>query len=218
MAEFKDEKDLARFLQCSSILEARVANAYKHLADRVKNTTAKFLLQHIIYDTFKHSDMLRGIGNTVARLKVNAEDCEGIWGEVWKALIEDSIRELSQKNKITNREFASHIDAMKKLESYFAEEYLTTLHTRTIKLIAQQHHIDLGSYTTILEWIVEDEKRHEQTLAMIRNIITDQRKPNLTKQNSHRLQPARTNAARRANNGLKTANPQRKPRKLAKKV
>jgi rubrerythrin len=178
MAEFKDEKDLARFLQCSSILEARVANAYKHLADRVKNTTAKFLLQHIIYDTFKHSDMLRGIGNTVARLKVNAEDCEGIWGEVWKALIEDSIRELSQKNKITNREFASHIDAMKKLESYFAEEYLTTLHTRTIKLIAQQHHIDLGSYTTILEWIVEDEKRHEQILIMINNIITKQRKRN----------------------------------------
>jgi rubrerythrin len=178
MAEFKDEKDLARFLQCSSILEARVAKAYKHLADRVKNTTAKFLLQHIIYDTFKHSDMLRGIGNTVARLKVNAEDCEGIWGEVWKALIEDSIRELSQKNKITNREFASHIDAMKKLESYFAEEYLTTLHARTIKLIAQQHHIDLSSYTTILEWIVEDEKRHEQILTMINNIITKQRKRN----------------------------------------
>lgn len=154
----------------------------------------------------------------MARLEVNAEDCERTWGKVWKALVTDSIQELSETNKVTNKELASRIDAMKNLESYFAEEYLTTLHTRTVKLIAQQQDIDLGNCNTVLEWIVEDEKRHEQTLAMIRNIITDQRKPNLTKQDSHRLQPARTNAARRANNGLKTTNPQRKPRKLAKKV
>jgi rubrerythrin len=215
MAQFKDKKDLARFLQCSSILEERVANAYKHLADRVENNTVKFLLQYIMHDTSKHSEVLRGISSTMARLEVNAEDCERTWGKVWKALVTDSIQELSETNKVTNKELASRIDAMKNLESYFAEEYLTTLHTRTVKLIAQQQDIDLGNCNTVLEWIVEDEKRHEQTLAMIRNIITDQRKPNLTKQNSHRLQPARTNAARRANNGLKTANPQRKPRKLA---
>lgn len=176
MAQFKDKKDVASFLQCSSILEERVASAYKHLADRVENTKVKFLLQYIIHDTFKHSEILKEIGNMIARLEVKAEDCERTWGEVWKTLFTDSMRELFKKDKITNKELASHIDAMKNLESYFAEEYLTTLHTRTIKLIAQHYHIDLGSYNTILEWIVEDEKRHEQTLAIIRNIIK-QREP-----------------------------------------
>lgn len=218
MAQFKHEIDLARFLQCSSILEERVANAYKHLADRVENTTAKSLLQYIIHDTYKHSEVLRDIGNTIARLEAtNGEDYERTWGKVWKALVTDSMQELSQKDKITNKDLASHIDAMKNLENHLAEEYLTTLHTKTVKLIAQQHDIDLGNCNTILEWIAEDEKRHEQILTMIKNIITKQRKPNLTKQNSHRLRPARTNAARRVNNSLKTANLQRNPRTPSQK-
>jgi anion-transporting ArsA/GET3 family ATPase len=186
MAQFKREKDLARFLQCSSILEARVAKAYKHLADRVENTAAKFLLQYIMHDTSKHSEVLKGISSTIAKLEVNAKDCEETWGEVWKTLILDSIKELSQKDNITNEELASHIDAMKNLENYFAEEYLTTLHIKTVKLIAQQYDMDLCDYNTIIEWIAEDEKRHEQTLTMVKNIITKQRKPNLTKQTSHR--------------------------------
>jgi len=182
MAKFRDKKDLARFLQCSSILEERVANAYTHLADRVENATVKFLLQYIIHDTSKHSEVLRDIGNTLAKFEVNAKDCERTWGEVWKTLITDSTQEFSQKSKITKKELVSYIDAMKNLESYFAEEYLTTLHTRTIKLIAQHHHIDLCNYNTILEWIAEDEERHKETLTMIKNTITRQRKPNLTKQ------------------------------------
>jgi rubrerythrin len=168
----KREKDLARFLQCSSILEARVANAYKHLRDRVDNTTVKSLLQYIIHDTYKHSEVLGDIGNAIARLEVNAEECEGIWGETWKTLVANAIQELSQKDKITNKDLASHIDAMGSLENYLAEEYLTALHTKTVKLIARQFGIDLRNYKTILEWIVEDEKRHEQTLTMIRDAIT----------------------------------------------
>ena len=218
MTQFKDEKNLARFLQCSSILEGRVANAYKHLADRVENNTVKSLLQIIIHDTSKHSEILRDIGNTIARLDVNVEDCERTWGEVWKTLITDSMQELFQKNKITNKDFASHIDAMKNLENYVAEEYLTTLHIMSVKLIAQQYDIDLGNYNTILEWIVEDEKRHEQILNMIKNIITKQEKPSLAKLNRRRPQPTRTDVAHRANNSLKSANSPRNPRNPSKEV
>jgi rubrerythrin len=80
MAQVKHEKELARFLKCSSILEAKVANAYKHLADRVENATAKFLLQYIMHDTSKHSEILKDISNTIARLELSAQDCEVIWG------------------------------------------------------------------------------------------------------------------------------------------
>lgn len=214
MAQLKDEKALVRFLQCSSILEGKVANAYKHLAERVENTTVKSLLRYIANDTSKHSEILGDIGNTIAGFEASIEDYERTCGKVWKTLIMDSMRELSKRNTITKEELASHIDAMKNLESYFAEEYLTALHTKVVKFIAQQQDIGLHDCSVILEWIIEDERRHEQTLMMIKDISTEQREPSLTKQTTinHSLLEHKQ-LARRAENNLKIVNSQRNPRK-----
>lgn len=174
MGHFEDEKDLARFLLCSSILEGRVADIYKDLVGRMEHITAKFLLQYIMHDTSKHSEVLRNIADSIARLEENALDCEKTWGETWENLTSDSMLELS-KNKVAYEELVSHIDAMNKTESLFEEEYITVLHTTIVKLFAQQHNIDLRNCNTILEWIVEDEKRHRKILIMIKEIVTKQR-------------------------------------------
>ena len=74
-----------------------------------------------------------------------------------------------EKNKISHSELTSIINGLEKLEGYVGEEYLTILHAKMVESIAQEQGINLKHYKTILEWIVEDEKRHEQTLNIIKN-------------------------------------------------
>jgi rubrerythrin len=78
MSQIKNAEDIARYLYCSSIVEGRVANAYKHLSDRVENQQVKSLLQYILYDTTKHSAILRSMGDNIAKQEVKIEDCEEI--------------------------------------------------------------------------------------------------------------------------------------------
>jgi len=58
-----------------------------------------------------------------------------------------------------------------KLESFAAEEYLTVLHVKLIELMADEAKIDLENFRVLLEWIIEREKRHEQILKMMENIL-----------------------------------------------
>jgi rubrerythrin len=185
MEPLKDLKDIAKYLHCSSIVEGRVANAYKHLSDRVKDQQVKSLLQYILHDTTKHSAILRNMGDNIAKLEVRIEDCEEIWGKGWKSWITNSMEELSKKEEVKTEELASLIDGMKNLENYFAEGYLTIANIEVLKLLAKQRNLDLGNFNTILEWIIQDEKRHQTTIMMIKELIS--------KQNQPQKQPQQTN-------------------------
>jgi rubrerythrin len=170
----KNAEDIARYLYCSSIVEGRVANAYIHLSSRVENRQVKSLLQYIIHDTTKHSVILRDMGDNIAKQDVRIEDCEEIWGRGWKNWILTSIEELSKKEKVTTEELASLIDEMGKLENYFAEGYLTITNIEIVRLLAKQGSLDLGNFNAILEWTIQDEKRHQAIMTTIKELITRQ--------------------------------------------
>jgi hypothetical protein len=172
MKQSKDEVDLAKFLQCFSILEGKVVDAYWNLACRVENPAMKTLLQYIMIDTSKHAEVLKAISVAIAGFEIKTEDCERMCGETWQTLVANSAKELAENDRITDIELVSRIDAMKNLESYFAEEYLAILNAETTNFLAQQNHVKLSSYSSILEWIVEDERRHEQVLNIIKNLAT----------------------------------------------
>jgi rubrerythrin len=175
MVSLKDLKDVAKYLYCSSIVEGRVANAYKHLSDRVEDQQVKSLLQYILHDTTKHSAILRNMGDNIAKLEVRIEDCEEIWGKGWKSWILTSMEELSKQEKVTTDELASLIEGMTKLENYFAEGYLTITNIEIVKLLAKQRNLDLGNLNTILEWTIQDEKRHQATIMMIKELMSKQK-------------------------------------------
>ena len=177
MASLKDAEDVARYLYCSSIVEGRVANVYKHLSDRVEDQQVKSLLQYILYDTTKHSAILRSMGDNIAKLEVRIEDCEEIWGKGWKNWVLTSMEELSKKEKVRTEELASLIDGMRNLENFFAEGYLTITNIEIVRLLAKQRNLDLGNFNTILEWIIQDEKRHQATIIMIKELISKQEQP-----------------------------------------
>jgi rubrerythrin len=174
MSPVKNAEDIARYLYCSSIVEGRVANAYSHLSDRVENRQVKSLLQYILYDTTKHSAILRYMGDHIAKQDVKIEDCEEIWGKGWKSWVLTSIEELSRKEKVTTGELASLIDGMGELENYFAEGYLTITNIEIVRLLAKQGSLDLGNFNAILEWTIQDERRHQAILTTIKELITGQ--------------------------------------------
>jgi len=52
-------------------------------------------------------------------------DCEKVWGNAWKTLVMDAEKFLNKK-RIDPKELALLINGLMKLESFVAEEYLTT--------------------------------------------------------------------------------------------
>jgi hypothetical protein len=80
------------------------------------------------------------------------------------------------KSEISHGELASLVKGLMKLESFVAEEYLTVMHVKLIELMADEAKIDLENFRTLLEWIIEDEKRHEQILRIIENALAEREK------------------------------------------
>ncbi len=164
---------IAKFLYCSSVLEEKVAYAYRSLAERVDDSLVRSLLLYISTDSLKHSIILRAIGEElVENLGVKVEDCENILGEVWRKLTMLAMEEIIKEEKVENEELISLANKMASFESFVGEEYLTTLHLKVSSLIADELEVDLGDLKDILKWIVEDEERHEKIITMLRNIVS----------------------------------------------
>ncbi|MBS7647986.1 MAG: hypothetical protein QXG39_06200 [Candidatus Aenigmatarchaeota archaeon] len=165
------KRELEKFLYCSGLLEERVAKAYEHIVKLVDDKPIGCLLSFIARDSFKHAECFKVIGEcSSGNMKDRFEQCEQVWGETWKNLVVDAEKFLS-KRRISHEELVSLINGLMKLESFAAEEYLTVLHVKLIELMAEERKIDLEPFKAVLEWIVEDEKRHEQILRMIENLL-----------------------------------------------
>jgi rubrerythrin len=168
----KTKKEIAQYLYCSSILEENVATAYESFANRTENPIIEPLLLFISYDSLKHSEVLRKLSQNITITEPTIEDCEKILGKAWKNAVAQAHRETLKKEKIVDQELASLIDKMIDFESFVGEEYLAVLQLKTLELVAKGSEIDLEGLKRILEWIIEDEERHEIILARIKIIIT----------------------------------------------
>jgi len=169
----EDVETIAKFLYCSSVLEEKVANAYRSLAERVEDQLVKSLLLYVSTDSLKHSTILRAIGEgLIKNLGVEVEDCENILGEIWRKLVMLAGEETLKEEKVESAELVSLADKIAEFESFVGEEYLTTLHLKVVSLMADELKVDLGDLKDILGWIAEDEERHEKIVTMIGNIIS----------------------------------------------
>jgi hypothetical protein len=176
MGELKFGRDLGKFLYCSSLLEERIANAYEHIAELVGDRLIRGLLGFIACDSFKHAECFRMVGEWLSGIvEVYFEDCGEVWGETWKTLMTDAEKFLN-RSAISSMELVSLIKGLMKLESFVAEEYLTVMHVKLVELMADEAKLDLENFRTLLEWIIEDEKRHEQILRMIEKVLAEKEK------------------------------------------
>jgi len=163
--------EIARLLYCSGLFEEEVAKAYRHMAETTVDTDVKCLLNYIADDSYKHAKMFKALSGYPASIgKCGFEDCEKVLGSLWRNITEYS-RRILEEGEINNRELLKLIDGLEKFEGFVAEEYMTVLNVKTIELMARETGLNIEPYGMIFEWVIEDEKRHEQILKVIKNLI-----------------------------------------------
>jgi hypothetical protein len=163
--------EIARFLYCSGLFEEEVAKAYSHMAEITVDMDVKCLLNYIADDSYKHAKMFKALsGYPVNVGKCGFENCEKVLGSLWRNITEYSSRIL-QESEINKHGLLKLIDGLEKFEGFVAEEYMMVLNVKTIEHMARETGLNIEPYEMIFEWIIEDEKRHEQILKVIKNLI-----------------------------------------------
>lgn len=160
-------ESLAKFIYCCSFFEEKVARAYGHMAELMKNDAVACLLAFIARDSFKHADCLRRIGEILsAGVKADYDECEEVLGKIWRSAVME-VEAILDRKEIRSEDLASIIRGLERIEGFAAEEYLMVLQIKLFELMAKDLKVDIGCLKALLEWIIEDERRHESILKMI---------------------------------------------------
>ena len=73
-------------MNCLSILENDTFLLYKALSDKVEFPLVKSLKSSIAEDSLKHSTLLKGVLESIAKTREKPKDCEKKTGEAWRLL------------------------------------------------------------------------------------------------------------------------------------
>jgi hypothetical protein len=160
-----DKVNMAIYLYCHSILEDKVADAFSNLSERTNNSSLKPFLLYISQDSKKHSVILKGLSNLIGRIDPDRDICRNSTSITYRKMITLAEDEQMKRQILKDSEVPSIAQKMSRLESFFAEEYLLPIRLGILPVVAPE--IDLERFQMIIEWIIEDEERHE---AILRNI------------------------------------------------
>ncbi len=171
----KGREELLKFLFCCGLVEERISNAYKSLASRIDDEYVKLLLEYVSDDSLKHSRILKSVSRYLGVEEVDLDECSRIVGSVILCIIEDAERIASRTDIITVDKLTSEFDDLVNLEKFFGEEYFNMIQLKLLEAIIEQEKIEVGFLKEILEYIIEDERRHEKILKAIKSYSSRKR-------------------------------------------
>jgi rubrerythrin len=180
MAKMKQES-IVDFLHCASILEERAYSLYKNLADKVNLPLVNSLLLHIAYDSRKHSAVLKGITESIAKPKKQPKDYEKklFFGKTW-TVIENLAKEIAKEQRIPKESMASLVKKLMLLESTVGEEYHILIQLKNLQYMTREireiYNVDLEDLKDILEIIIRDEETHRKLLSKMKKILVGEEK------------------------------------------
>jgi hypothetical protein len=170
MKIYMSKEDLATFLDCSSVLEAKVSAAYLSVARRVDDPLVRALLESIAYDSLKHSKIFMGIIKSFADVAVGDVECVVVMGKAWSDLMRLA-DELMRGETVSDAVLIGLVDKMMQFESVSGEEYLTRLNLQAIRGMIKDLDVDAEMLRSIFNGIIEDEKSHEKRMLMVKSIL-----------------------------------------------
>ena len=180
MAKMKQES-ITDFLYCASILEERAYSLYKNLADKVDLPLVNSLLLHIAYDSRKHSAVLKGITESIAKPKKQPKDYEKklFFGKTC-TVIEDLAKEIAKEQSIPKESMASLVKKLMLLESTVGEEYHILVQLKTLQYMTREireiYNVDIKDLKDILAIIIRDEETHRKLLSKMKKILVGKEK------------------------------------------
>jgi rubrerythrin len=174
-----DPKVLANLINCLSVLENDTFLLYKNLSNKLEHPLLRSLLVSIAEDSQKHSTLLKGVAESIAKTKGKLNNCEKNTGKVWR-LVADLTNEIASKESLSEKEMPRLWEKLTFLESSYGEEYYMFVQMKTLQTmmreINQIYKIDLGSLRSIFDHIISDEEHHREVLATIKSILEPQLK------------------------------------------
>jgi rubrerythrin len=174
LTEKNDPKTLASFINCLSLLENNAFLLYKQLADKVEVPLVKSFLLQIAIDSQKHSIALKGVSESIAKLKGKPKECRKKIGETWR-VTKALLRESEKKERIPEGDLPQLAEKLSVMESIMGEEYYQFVQLKTLELmmkeINQIYNIDLSSVKKIFLNIIRDEETHRELLEKIKELI-----------------------------------------------
>lgn len=180
MAKMKQES-IADFLHCASVLEERAYLLYKRLADKVDIPLVNSLMLHIAYDSRKHSVILKGISESIAKPKKQPKNCEKklFLGGPW-TVIENLARDIDREKTIPKKNMSSLIKKLMLLESTVGEEYYILVQLKTLQYMTKEireiYNVDLEDLKDVLGTIIRDEETHRELLSKMKKILIGKEK------------------------------------------
>lgn len=169
-----DPETFAKYIDCLSTLETKTSSLYEALSQKAELPIVKTLFRNIAQDSAKHSTLLKGIGESIAKVKENPKECAKKLGVVWQTI--DSLqKKVTERKKISNSEFSQFLEELTLLESSVGEEYYILVQMKTLQLLGKEiersYHIDLGHLKRLFESIIRDEEHHRELLETIEEHI-----------------------------------------------
>jgi len=178
MPKMNDAKTMASYISCLSMLENNTSLLYRSLSEKTGNTLAKSLLLSIAKDSSKHSELLKGLSESIVSSEVKTKDCAKNLGQIWLN-VDSYFNEVTSK-KVGELSFADLDEKLISLESSLGEEYYIFVQMQTLQhltsLINRSYNIDLDSVKSIFENIIRDENRHIEVIGTLKKLVEPQQK------------------------------------------
>lgn len=172
MSKMNDSKTMASYISCLSMLEYNTALLYRSLSEKTENPLAKSLFLSITQDSSKHSTLLKGIGDSIAKSKVKTKDCAKNLGQIWLT-VDNYLNEVKTK-KEDELFIADLYEKLIALESDLGEEYYILVQMQTLqhltKEINERYNINLDNVKSIFESIISDENHHIELLGTLKEL------------------------------------------------
>jgi hypothetical protein len=139
------------------------------------------LLLHIAFDSRKHSIILKGLSESIAKQKKQPRGCDKklFFGGTWTE-IERLAGEIARKERIPRKHMASLVEKLMLLESTVGEEYYILVKLKTLEYMTREireiYNVDLEDLKDILETIIRDEETHRDLLSKMKKILVREEK------------------------------------------
>jgi len=170
----KAQQNLTELINCLSILETDTSLLYFSISKKVEIPLVRALFEEISFDSNKHSALLKGVGESIAHIKINEKECAK-HDEVLKRVLKLQ-KEILKMKLITSDDLINLNGELKMLETEMSEEYHVFVQIKTLSALMNQvnqaYNVNLNDFKKVFMTIIEDEERHIERLETIKKIVT----------------------------------------------
>ena len=172
----KGPRTISEYMICLSILESQTSLLYKNISDKIEAPLIKTLLKEIEMDSQKHSMLLKGVSESIAKPKGNQKGCSK--SSETLQTTERLLKEVAGIKRISSEDLIQLSETLETLESAMSEEYYMLVQMKTLQMmmkeINQIYNIDLYNVKDIFMSIINDEDHHREILETIKQMIAKQ--------------------------------------------